>query len=65
MTAGNGWLTTWHGLLCHVVPEDDLREHDLSTRCWCVPIREDDDAIWLHNALDRRDEYERGERQPS
>lgn len=50
----------------HVVPEDDLREHDVSPRCWCRP-RQDiaDPPVWVHNSMDGREAYENGERQLS
>jgi hypothetical protein len=46
----------------HVVPVDDLREHSVSG-CWCRPT--DDDGLTVHNSLDGREFYERGERKPS
>ncbi len=46
----------------HVVPVDDLREHSV-TRCWCRPV--DDDGVVVHNSLDGRELYERGDRKPS
>ena len=50
----------------HVIPLDDLREHDLSDDCWCHPT-EDDDAVGLfvHNSMDGREAFETGERLPS
>lgn len=44
----------------HIVPKDDIREHDISSLCWCNPIMKDDehDPIWLHNSLDGRENYE-------
>ena len=46
----------------HVYPVDDLREHAV-TDCWCGPL--DDDDIVIHNSLDGREIYERGERKMS
>jgi hypothetical protein len=46
----------------HVYPVDDLREH-VVTDCWCGPV--DDDGIVVHNSLDGREMYERGERKMS
>jgi hypothetical protein len=46
----------------HVYPVNDLREHSV-TNCWCEPV--DDDGIMVHNSLDGRELYERGERQIS
>lgn len=47
----------------HVVPLLDLRPHELTEQCWCRPYR--DDTVIVHNSLDRREEYERGERRPN
>ena len=45
----------------HVVPINDLREHVASKDCWCKPTEDDKfDDIWIHHAMDRREEYEEG-----
>jgi hypothetical protein len=46
----------------HLIPIDDLREHQLSASCWCRP-RQDDQifVVFIHNALDQREKYESGE----
>lgn len=44
----------------HVIPINDLREHDEHGACWCRPTIYHDDAIVVHNSMDRREEYERG-----
>lgn len=46
----------------HVYPVNDLREHSLYD-CWCSPV--DDEGITVHNSLDQRELYERGEKQMS
>ena len=46
----------------HVYPINDLREHSLRD-CWCRPI--DDEGVTVHNSLDRREFFERGDRNPS
>lgn len=50
----------------HVIPMNDLREHEFSEECWCKPV-EDDDCInvYVHNSLDGREKFETGERQTS
>jgi len=48
----------------HVIPSNDLREHDTSIRCWCHPV-EDEDGLVVHKALDAREAFETGERKPS
>lgn len=47
-----------------VVPIDDLREHEMSERCWCKPVL-DELGVLVHNSADRREFYERGELKPS
>lgn len=51
----------------HVVPLNDLREHDLNGSCWCRPTLDDSqsDPIWIHNSMDGREKFETGERLPS
>lgn len=49
----------------HVVPLNDLKEHALSVECWCRPKVDDDDNIVVHNSMDGRELYERGERLPT
>lgn len=45
----------------HIVPIGDLRDHEADPACWCSPTEDPDDlGIWVHNAMDRREEYERG-----
>lgn len=45
----------------HVYPVDDLREHNLSPECWCRPTRDEEHpGVWIHNSMDRREEYEQG-----
>ena len=46
----------------HVVPIGDLREHDSNVRCWCKPSQDDEEPrLWIHHAMDRREEIENGE----
>ena len=45
----------------HVVPLNDLREHAASKDCWCHPTEDGEyPDIWVHHAMDRREEYEEG-----
>jgi len=45
----------------HVVPLNDLREHDTSLTCWCHPTPEDDESrVVLHHSMDERESYEQG-----
>jgi hypothetical protein len=45
----------------HVVPDDDMRAHDLSAACWCKPSDEGD-AILAHRSADGRESFETGAR---
>lgn len=47
----------------HVIPLEDLREHDRAEGCWCRPDL--DNGMVTHNALDGREAFERRERVPS
>lgn len=47
-----------------VYPVCDLREHIATgVECWCHP--QIIDGIVIHNAMDGREQFERGERKPS
>lgn len=37
----------------HVVPLNDIREHEDSDKCWCMPRLED--GVWIHNSMDGRE----------
>ena len=39
----------------HVIPDDDLRPHDMSVKCWCHPVEDAASVhVFVHNALDGR-----------
>jgi len=45
----------------HVYPINDLREHDTEGRgCWCNPQYDEEHDVYIHNSMDRREEYEEG-----
>ncbi len=49
----------------HVIPINDLREHEAAACCWCNPVLEPGDEdhadVWAHNSMDRREHtYEKG-----
>lgn len=53
---------TGGGLAAQVWPMRDLRQHITDGgQCWCAPVTED--GVVIHNAMDGRERYERGERQ--
>lgn len=45
----------------HILPQNDLREHEDKLSCWCYPLLTSEGVI-IHNALDEREKYETGER---
>lgn len=47
----------------HVMPINDLLEHQQSRNCLCNP--EDDEGVIIHNSLDGRENFETGKRLPS
>lgn len=50
----------------HVLPQSDIRVHQLDPVCWCKPRwDEDDDKLLIHNSADGREKYERGESRPN
>lgn len=50
----------------HVVPLNDLREHDSTASCWCKPTEDDETpGVFLHHSMDGREHFETGERQVS
>ena len=56
-------VKTWH-----VVPVDDLREHEASVDCWCQPELLDDDyadCVYLHASMDGREAFNSGARKMS
>lgn len=63
----SGWIAvTWThpdgSVIEHqVMPINDLREHEDNEDCWCGPTEDEDEPnLWVHHAMDRREEYEAG-----
>lgn len=47
----------------HIVPVNDLREHEASPDCFCKPLRDEEEpTVWIHNSLDQRESFESGKR---
>lgn len=45
----------------HVVPVGDLKEHKVSSDCWCKPVQDDEELnVWVHNSMDKRESHENG-----
>ena len=66
----NGWQTISGeneagACVSHVVPINDLKEHQLIAECWCNPTLDDEYMIATHNSADNREAFERGERKES
>lgn len=52
--------------LLHVIPIDDLRDHEPNLDCWCQPyVDEEDEDYIIHNSLDGREDFELGIRKTS
>lgn len=63
MNNSNGWmifLPCVENPRAEVIPQNDFREHAGGLVCWCKP--KIDGAAIVHNAMDQREYYERGER---
>jgi hypothetical protein len=54
------WQVIQRGSEMHVMPINDLRPHSPWPDCWCGCGK--DDNVWVHHALDRREDYEWVER---
>lgn len=60
------WDLRCIGPLIHVIPLDDLREHELTESCWCGVEHEDDlPHVVIHMSMDKREDFETGRRSPS
>lgn len=53
-------MITWHE--DHIMPVDDLREHEMAPACWCHPTKDDESGAWVHHSMDQRELYETMER---
>ena len=54
------WTTEEYGLP-HLIPDDDLKEHTMELKlCWCRPNK-NEDGLYIHNSMDRRELYEESE----
>ena len=50
----------------HIIPVNDLREHEYSEYCWCNPTEDTEYVnLFVHHSMDGREEFETGERKPS
>jgi hypothetical protein len=60
-----GFVSEAGNLVQHIIPNDDLYEHELMPTCWCKPTIYEAEFIAVHNSADQREAFERGERKPS
>jgi hypothetical protein len=50
----------------HLVPCNDIRQHQLDPVCWCQPVEDQETPdFWIHNSADGREKFEQGERRPN
>ncbi len=66
-TQKNSNKTSWP---VHIVPVNDLKEHDATMECWCQPTLDDGEdwgheKIFVHHSADGREAFETGLRKPS
>jgi hypothetical protein len=40
------------GDVIHVLPTDDLREHEINKKCWCYPEIKEGGLLVVHNSLE-------------
>ena len=60
-----GFVSEAGNLVQHIIPVNDLYEHELLPTCWCCPEIDDSQFIAVHNSADDREAFEREERKPS
>jgi hypothetical protein len=59
-------MSQWEVFNGHVMPLDDLKPHIAVKECWCNPTPDEEAAeVLVHHSLDKREEFERGERKPT
>ena len=58
------WVSdpTWHNgeETYDIKPIKDLKPHSDGPDCWCKPLRHDGSSVFVHNSMDRREDYETG-----
>jgi hypothetical protein len=52
-------------LVQHIIPVEDIYEHELMPHCWCQPKIDRKDFLAIHNSWDEREKFETGERKKS
>jgi hypothetical protein len=59
-TSISDWVLDWSNVRIedeiHVIPNNDLIEHEVSNKCWCIPLIEE--GVVSHRSLDMREVYE-------
>jgi hypothetical protein len=55
-----GWnVVAGVGCDFHIVPVGDLRPHEGSKECWCMPTLDpEDNNVVVHHAADKREKHE-------
>jgi hypothetical protein len=49
-------VTIADGETVHVVPLNDLRDHDSAATCWCHPTQDEEEPlVWVHHSMDGRE----------
>ena len=57
------WISLRHQIDEHVMPVNDLRDHEITLKCWCGPTEDAEcPGLFVHHAMDQREQFENGER---
>lgn len=55
------WQAVAGRKVTYIIPINDLKDHEgENDQCWCIPWW--DENILVHEAMDKRQEFERGRR---
>jgi len=58
----------------HIIPVNDFKEPDVDKSCWCNPTIDNEydcegtlltGELWIHHAMDGREQFENGTRKVS
>ena len=57
------WVSLHHQLDEHVIPVNDLKDHEMTQKCWCKPTEDYVcPGLFIHHAMDLREQFENGDR---
>lgn len=44
--------------IIHVMPVGDIVDHDMDPKCWCHPLYDRRDRLYIHSSMDGREHHE-------